>query len=73
MLQLPQHAQPVEHGEEEVEHDQVVPAEHDAPHGGRAVALRIDREPLRLQPPHQEGEDAGFILNYQQAHFPPGR
>jgi hypothetical protein len=64
-MQLTQHAQTIEAGQEKVEDHQVVRAAHRPLEAVRSVIRPVHVEPLGLQRTRQERQDSGLVLYHE--------
>jgi len=67
-VQLPQHREPVEAREQEVEDDRVAVSCQRPAQAFRAVPCALDAEALGLETSGQEREDARLVLDDQDLH-----
>jgi hypothetical protein len=68
LVQLVQHAEAVDAGQEQIEQDEVVRVALRPLEALAAIARSVNRKTLRLEPSCKEPEDPRLILDYQDAH-----
>jgi len=70
LVQLVQHAETVEPGQEQIEQDEVVRVALCPLEALATVARPVNRKALRLESSCEEPEDSRLILDHQDPHCP---
>ncbi len=70
-MQLAQHLEAAQPGQEQVEHDEVPRGRSGEREPVAPVVRRVDRVPLGFEAPREKGQDPRFVLDHQDSHRVP--